>query len=394
MPDVIAIIPARGGSKGIPGKNIRIVGGKPLIAWTIEVAQKASSVQRVIVSTDSSEIADIAKEYGAEVVLRPIEISGDTASSEEALIHVLGHLKVVEKHLPDLVVFLQCSSPLTSSEDIEGAVKVLQSEEADSALAVTPFHYFLWNKTEKGEVKGINHDKNVRQMRQQRQPQFLETGAVYVMRVDGFLKAKHRFFGKTALYIMPPERCLEIDDMNDLLIAEERLRGRQHQGNVLPADIGAIVFDFDGVFTDNRVIIHENGSESVLCHRGDGLGLSQLRELGIPMLVLSTETNSVVQKRCAKLKIECRQGCKDKLEELRSWLDTRGCRMNTVIYVGNDINDIECLNAVGYPVVVADAHPSVRRVAFHILNSSGGFGAIRELSDIIVRGYNAHKKSV
>lgn len=216
----LAIIPARGGSEGIPSKNVRLLAGKPLIAHTIGTAAQASSVNRVVVSTDDDEIATISRQWGAEVVSRPAEISTDTSSSEMALLHALEYLHEKEGYSPDLLVFLQCTSPLTLPEDIDGTVQVLFAQEADSSLAVTPFHYFLWRWDVNGDAIGVNHDKRVRPLRQERDLQYLETGAVYVMRTQGFKEAGHRFFGKTAMYVMPPERCLEIDEPIDLRIAE------------------------------------------------------------------------------------------------------------------------------------------------------------------------------
>ena len=250
---ILAIIPARGGSKGIPCKNVRVVAGKPLVAHTIEHARQAHSVDRVIVSTDDPGIAAVSEQCDAEVVWRPAEISGDKSSSESALLHVLEYLQQAEGYEPDLVVFLQCTSPLTLPDDIDGTVQALLSENADSALAVVPFHYFLWRRDEKKDAVGINHDKHVRLLRQQREPEFLETGAVYVMRTEGFKKAKHRFFGKTAMYVMPPERCLEIDESIDFCIAKVLVREQQRQQKlqVLPDCTAALVLDFDGVFTDN-----------------------------------------------------------------------------------------------------------------------------------------------
>jgi CMP-N-acetylneuraminic acid synthetase len=221
----IAIIPARGGSKGIPRKNIKLLGGKPLIAYNIEEALKAPSINRLVVSTDDDEIADISMSYGAEVVMRPKEISGDMATSESALVHVLNTLSEKEGYNPDLLVFLQCTSPLTSSEDMEGTIQTLIRENADTALTVTDFDYFLWGKDLNGEAIALNHDKTIRLNRQQRRgEQFLETGAVYVMRVKEFLEREFRFFGKTVFYVTPMERVLEIDEEIDFVKAEFIIR--------------------------------------------------------------------------------------------------------------------------------------------------------------------------
>jgi CMP-N-acetylneuraminic acid synthetase len=226
MNKTIAIIPARGGSKGIPHKNICLLAGKPLIAHTIETALAAKSINRVIVSTDDPLVGSVSKQCGVEVVWRPADICGDSASSESALLHVLSHFEQLEGYNPDLVVFLQCTSPLTTPEDIDGTVQALIDEEADTALTVAPFHYFLWKQNTKGTAIGINHNKYYRQIRQELNSQFIETGAVYVMRCDGFKRDRHRFFGKTTTYIMPQERCLEIDEVIDFRIAEMLLTQR------------------------------------------------------------------------------------------------------------------------------------------------------------------------
>lgn len=218
---VLAIIPARGGSKGVPRKNVRLLAGKPLVAWTIEAARKTKSIDRVVVSTDDPEIEAVSKEYGAQVISRPAELATDTASSESALLHALDHLAKTEGYEPDILVFLQCTAPLTLPEDIDGTIQALLDEEADCALAVTPFHGFLWRRDEGEGAVGINHDKTVRQMRQDLEPQYLETGAVYVMRTEGFKKAQHRFFGRVAMYVIPRERSLDIDEPVDFLTAEK-----------------------------------------------------------------------------------------------------------------------------------------------------------------------------
>lgn len=382
----LAIIPARGGSKSIPRKNMRLLAGKPLIAHTIEQAKLARSVNRVVVSTDDPEIASVAQKYGAEVVWRPPEISGDDAPSEAALLHALDYLEQTEGYQPDILVFLQCTAPLTLAEDIEGTIQALLEEDADTALAVTPFHYFLWRKDEKGDAVGINHDKRHRPLRQEMEPQYLETGAVYVMRVSGFKEAKHRFFGKTALYIMPPERCWEIDEPVDLLIAEVLLREQQKKRKLqlLPRPVSALVLDFDGVMTDNRVLVFEDGREGVLADRSDGWGIAQLRKKGLPILVLSSEKNPVVQARCRKLGIEYIQGVQDKLEALKEWISSRSIDPAHVVYVGNDVNDIPCLQWVGCGVVVNDAHPEAKQAACLILDKPGGQGAVREIADLIL----------
>lgn len=144
-----------------------------------------------------------------------------------------------------------------------------------------------------------------------------------------------------------------------------------------------VVFDFDGVFTDNRVWVDERGEESVACSRSDGLGLRRLAEVGVETLVVSTETNPVVSVRARKLGIDCLQGVDDKLAAVRGEAAVRGLALDEVAYVGNDINDGECLRAVGLPVVPADAWPEVMPLARWVLSRAGGYGCVRELCDAI-----------
>ena len=158
------------------------------------------------------------------------------------------------------------------------------------------------------------------------------------------------------------------------------------------AAIDAIVFDFDGVMTDNRVAVFQDGREAVLCDRSDGLGIGRLRALGLPMLVLSTEVNPVVAARCSKLKLECLQGIDVKEEALAAWLAERDYDPARTIYVGNDINDLGCLRLVGCPVAVGDAYDEVKAIARLILKRPGGHGAVRELADVIYGLLNGRKR--
>jgi len=218
--EILAIIPARGGSRGIPRKNVQLIAGEPLIAHTIKSARKSEYITRIIVSTDDKEIAEISKVFGAEVVLRPAEISGDTASSEAALLHTIGYLKKNEGYFPDLTVFLQCTSPLALAEDIDRTIALLLNTATDCAFSASESHQFLWITRRNGFAQGINHDPEIRPRRQEMELQYRENGAVYAMRTEGFVRAGRRFFGKISLSVMPPERSLDIDEPLDLEIAE------------------------------------------------------------------------------------------------------------------------------------------------------------------------------
>jgi N-acylneuraminate cytidylyltransferase len=390
----LAVIPARGGSKGVPRKNLRLLGGVPLVAHAIRAARGARRVTRVLVSTDDPEIARVATEYGAEVIARPSELSGDTASSESAVLHALDVLRVREGYEPELVMLVQCTSPLTRAADLDGLVERLLEAGADSAFTAVPFFHFLWRIDHEGYAVGVNHAGNKRKRRQDLAPEFLESGAAYVARTPAFREAADRFAGRVVVHVTPGRDCLEIDEPADLDKAEALLR-RARDGqrwSSLPERVQAVIFDFDGVLTDNRVQVDERGVESVTCDRGDGLGLGLLRAAGVQILILSKERSRVVQARADKLGLECLQGVDDKLPALRGWLSRHGIELSASVYVGNDVNDLDCMRAVACAVAPSDAHPAALSSAQLVLARPGGRGAVRELCDLLcehLRGIDA-----
>ena len=216
---VVTVIPARGGSKGIPKKNIQQLAGKPLIVHSIEQSLHSKWVTETIVSTDDDEIAIISEKAGATVIRRPTEISGDSASSEAALIHAIKSMQQQGWTQPDLTVFLQCTSPLRRSDDIDAAITKLIQEDADSLLSVSPSHRFLWME-EKGEALSINYDYRNRPRRQEMSPQFVENGSIYIFKTQALIDSGNRLSGKVALYHMDEEAAVDIDSLFDMKIAE------------------------------------------------------------------------------------------------------------------------------------------------------------------------------
>ena len=214
----IALVPARGGSKGIPGKNIHLIDGKPLIAHSIQDAQEAHLVDKVYVSTDDSEIASVSRSYGAEVIQRPIEFATDTASSESALIHALTEIEKTGIN-PELVVFLQCTSPLRTGSDIDRAIEQLRSENADSLLSVSPNHRFLWHQVN-NVVQSINYDYSQRPRRQDMNPQYMENGSIYIFKPWVLKESNNRLGGKISLFVMNEEQSHEIDSLEDFEYVE------------------------------------------------------------------------------------------------------------------------------------------------------------------------------
>ncbi len=214
----IAIIPARGGSKGVPRKNVRPLADKPLIAHSILDAKESKFTDKVYVSTDNLEIAEVSRKYGAEIIHRPEELAGDTASSESALIHALSEIEKTGIS-PDLIVFLQCTSPIRTGTDIDNAIAKLKAENADSLLSVSPSHRFLWEEVD-GVAKSINYDYRHRLRRQDMQPQYVENGSIYIFKPWVLKKFGNRLGGKISLFVMSETASWEIDSAPDFEIAE------------------------------------------------------------------------------------------------------------------------------------------------------------------------------
>lgn len=215
---VTCIIPARGGSKGIPRKNLQLVGGIPLIDRAIKTVMESGVADSVFVSTEDPEIAAHAVSSGAEHVPRPEILATDEASSESALLYSLDALGVTD----GLLLFVQTTTPLLQPEDLHRLLEA--KEDFDSCLTVTESHGFVWRETADGSLTGVNHDPLMRKRRQEStNHEFLENGAAYLVSVNGFIQARHRFFGRIGYSIMPRIRSLEIDSPEDLVLVNHVL---------------------------------------------------------------------------------------------------------------------------------------------------------------------------
>lgn len=379
MVSVVAVIPARGGSKGVPGKNLRRVGGVPLVVRAIDAARSSDTVDLVLVSTDSPQIGVLARTAGAGVIERPAELSGDLASSESALLHALDQLA----EQPEVVVFIQATSPFIDPADLDDAVRRVRTGSEDVVFSAVETYDFLWRLGEAG-AEGVNHDASLRPRRQDREAHYRETGAFYVMRADGFRAAGHRFFGRVGVAVVDHLSAVDVDTMSELELADA-LAPLIERGDEVAVDVDAVVTDFDGVHTDDRVLVGADGSEFVTTSREDGMGVSRLRRAGIPVLILSTETNPVVAARAKKLQVEVLHGVDDKAAALTRWADTRGIPLERIAYLGNDVNDLGCLRLVGWPVVVPGAAGEVTTAARLVLQKPGGHGAVRELAEKVLK---------
>ena len=218
---MIVIIPARGGSKGIPKKNLTKVGGVSLVERSIKAGLNAKCVSRVVVSTDDSEIMKLSEDSGAEVIIRPEGISGDIIMPDAAVLHALNTIQSSGGQLSDVTCFIQPTSPFTTSNDIDFSYENFCQANCDSMFSGVLTHSFLWKKIDESEyVKSVNHDSAYRLGRQQLEPQFSETGAFYMFKTQEFLRVGHRFFGNIGVYEIPAQRAIDVDNFHDLELAE------------------------------------------------------------------------------------------------------------------------------------------------------------------------------
>lgn len=397
---ILAVIPARGGSKSIPRKNIKMFGGHPLLAYSIAAALCAHNIDRVIVSTDDKEIADIARAYGAETpFLRPAEISRDDTVDLPVFKHVLDWFQKNEQWHPDVVVHLRPTTPIRPLSCVDDAVRLLlETPEADSVRSVVPSGqnpFKMW-KIDGNFITPIlesEYDETYNMPRQKLPMTYFHSGHVDVIRTTTISKKKSLTGDNILPLFLDARFTVDIDDPEDWEYAEWILK-RMRKQIILPeqhsmldkklGQIEMIVFDFDGVFTDNRVLVNQDGSEAVLCDRGDGMGVSMLKKHGIQVVVLSTEENPVVSARCRKLDIPCRQGLAKKEDALRTILSDNSLENSRVAFIGNDLNDTECFRVAGVSIAVADAHPNLLQSADIVLGKCGGRGAVRELTEMIL----------
>jgi YrbI family 3-deoxy-D-manno-octulosonate 8-phosphate phosphatase len=407
MSEILALIPARGGSKSIPRKNIRPFAGHPLIAYSIAAGLQAQAVTRVIVSTDDEQIAAVARQYGAETpFLRPADLAQDNTTDLPVFEHALGWLAEHEGYYPEIVVQLRPTSPIRPPDCVDSAVRLLlENPEADSVRGVVPSGqnpHKMWRIDADGRmtplltVEGLAEPYNA--PRQALLPTYWQTGHIDAIRVATIF-SKKSLSGEVILpLIIDPQYTIDIDTLNDWrraewliaqgnlpMVSPGHLNGARDRPRPLPQKVTLAVFDFDGVMTDNHAWVDQDGREAVMVNRGDGMGVALLGKAGIPAVVLSTETNPVVTARCKKLNLPVVQGLLDKASTLQAWMETHHIDPAGAVYIGNDINDLPCFPLVGFAVAVADAHPEVLAQADLVLTHRGGQGAVRELCELLLK---------
>lgn len=376
MSRIVALIPLRGGSKRIPYKNIKEIGGKPLAYWVCRAARESHCIDEVFVSTEDTRIRNVVQSLGLDVriIERPVELAGDQTTTDEVIFDFMGRVAF------DVLVTLQATSPLVSAHDIDSAIENFSCGSYDSLLTGVITNRFYW--TLNGQP--LNYDIHHRPFSQDFSGSVMENGAFYVTKRAVLERYRNRLGGKIGIHVMSPDTALELDNPEDWREIETLLVGSDVSIRERIGRVKIIISDFDGVWTDNTVCIDVCGRESVTCSKEDSLGLSLFRERSAtPLLVISKERNTIVRHRCEKLGIQLLDSVDDKCAQATRALEQQHLSWFEACYIGNDVNDLECIQRAGLSFCPADARPEVKSHVHYILSHAGGHGAVREMLDVL-----------
>lgn len=377
--NMIAFIPLRGGSKSIPLKNIKEINGRPLFYWVLDAAVQCEKINQVIVSTDDIRIIESIHKYKHPKIAihnRSKETASDTASTESVM------LEFAQYNMFKDMILIQATSPLLQCKDLEKGIEIYENEEIDSVLSVVRQKRFIWKEDEQG-AKAVNYDYQNRPRRQEFEGYLVENGAFYITSRKQLLSSKCRLSGNIGLVEMDEASYFEIDEVEDWYIVEQLLKNRQSSVQKLP--IKMFLTDSDGVLTDGGMYYSENGDEIKKFNTKDGMGLERLRKEGIITGIITGEEKNLIKQRATKLKVnELFMGVKDKMKVIEELCLKYNITLEEIVYVGDDINDLEVIKNVGFGVAVNDAMKEVKMVADYITKLKGGEGAVREVCDLIL----------
>lgn len=372
----VALMPLRGGSKSIPGKNVRPLAGRPLFEWSLEAALESACFDAVYVSTDAPDIRDaVAAAFGDAVGFaeRSAAASTDEASTEQVMLEFQAQAAF------EVLGLVQATSPLTTAADFRAAKARFVDEGFDSLLTAVPFGRFLWSP----DGRPLNYDPARRPRRQDFAGSCVENGAFYFTRAQVLREQGTRLGGRIGVHLMHPDTVHEIDEPADwdtvtrLLVTRRVDAERWRRVRVL-------VVDVDGTLTDGGMYYGPDGEALKKFDTRDGKGLERVRAAGVQVCVITAEDSPAVAARMAKLGIEdYHAGVADKPALLARLLPAWSCAAADVAWIGDDLGDLEAMRQVGLACAPADASAAVRAAADYVCARSGGHGAVREVCDLI-----------
>jgi CMP-N,N'-diacetyllegionaminic acid synthase len=401
---VLALVTARGGSKGFPDKNLKTLRGHPLVGWAVAAGVQSRLVTRTICSTDSDEIRAAAERYGAEVpFMRPSSLAEDDTPDLPVFLHALDHLAAKDSWIPDLVVHLRPTAPLRPRGLVDESIELLAAHpEATSVRAVCPAPsnpYKMWRipagtdpadaplMTPLLEYPPVPQAFNA--PRQLLPTVYWQVGTVDTSRTSTLLNGS--MTGDAILpLLVNSELAIDIDSNGDL----ERAANADTGDCVVPGhlvrweNVRMLVLDVDGTLTPGEIYYGPDGERLKRFHTHDGRGIEMLREIGVKVAIITQEASAFTRARAEKLHIdEVHIAVSDKVAVLEGICQRNGIDLASVAYVGDDLGDRAALNAVaqagGISCAVSDARPEIVEIAHFVTRNKGGFGAVRDVCDQI-----------
>ncbi|XP_070971241.1 N-acylneuraminate cytidylyltransferase-like [Oncorhynchus clarkii lewisi] len=381
---VAALILARGGSKGIPLKNIKVLAGVPLIGWVLRAAVDSKQFDSVWVSTDHDNIEKVAKAWGAQVHRRSPEVSKDSSSS-------LDTIQEFARLNPEVNVIchIQATSPCLHPFHLKEALELITNQGFTSVFAVARQHHFRWQEVKKGgsvATKPLNLDPSNRPRRQDWDGELCENGSFYIhtrATIEEGLQG-----GKWAYYEMLPEYSVDIDVDIDWPVAEQRVLRFGYFGLDKPEAVRLLLCNVSGCLTDGRVLISLSGEEMVSVNTRDTTGIRMLQGEGVEVILISSSedlTKALADKLSQRTGCEVRQLGKDIQGEAKAMMDDRDLGWKEVAYMGApDAPDVDCLNLAGLSAVPRDAPVVAINAAKYSCHNVAGLGAVREFSELIL----------
>lgn len=378
----VAFIPVRGGSKSIPLKNIREIAGKPLVYWVVKAANECPDIDVVYVATDSVKIRDVVESFSlnkVKVIGRSVESATDTASTESVM------LEFASKYQFENIALIQATSPLLTADDLSGGFVEFQREDTDSVLSVVRQKRFGWTMNQRGFAEPANYNIYHRPRRQEFEGYLVENGAFYITSRKELLSSRNRISGNIRVYEMEEDTYFEIDEPSDWIIIEKQLENKIKKKKYVIPEIKMFLTDCDGCLTDGGMYYSESGDELKRFNTVDGMGFQLLQKKGILTGIITGEKMKLNKRRSDKLKLDIyEEGISDKLNKVKQLCQEYDIELRNVAYVGDDINDLEVIKAVGFGCSVANGIREVREAAIYVSLKAGGQGAVREIIDKVL----------
>ncbi|XP_038135454.1 N-acylneuraminate cytidylyltransferase-like [Cyprinodon tularosa] len=379
---VAALILARGGSKGIPLKNIKLLAGVPLIGWVLRAAIDSEEFDSVWVSTDHDEIEKVAKSWGAKVHRRSQEVSRDCSTSLETIQEFL-------KKNPEVTVLcnIQATSPCLHPSHLKEALKKITEEGYDSIFSVVRRYQFRWKEVKKGSAECTqpeNLDPANRPRRQDWDGELYENGSFYFATRELVMDQGRLQGGRVAYFEMEPQHSVDIDVDIDWPVAEQRVLRFGYFGR----GVSLMFCKVSGCLTDGRVFLSVSGEDTVSVHSTDTAGIRMLQKDDVEVVLLVSREDHVIQLMVDKLKKMT--GCKvmvvgeEPLNDIKPLVEKRKLDWKDVAYMGNDAADASCLNLAGLSAAPADAPPGAARAAKYTCKYAGGAGAVRDFAEHVL----------